>query len=194
MSFNKLFVLVAMVMFSLELFIAGSNFADNSTANGVVALVLAAFWGGFLLIEWTDRGRKLTHYRKLNKRVDDIFNTIAKVIDEPKKPNHKEELTKLLHQTIDKVTGGNRPPKQADIKAIETEFAKASGDHFAKLTIMPGGIQVEIADKPFKANRAKKAVVVAPGRSARHDEAAKRGDAARAKLNKKAPAKKVSKK
>lgn len=186
-SFNKLFNIIAVVLFSLELFIAGSNFADNQVASGVVALVLAGLWGGYLLIEWDIRNKKLKHYRKLNKRIDEIFNDIAKVIDEPKKPSHQEQMTKLLHETIDKVTGGNRPPKQADIKTIEAEFAKASGDHFAKLTIMPGGIQVEIANEPFKAKRA------APGRSARHDEAAKRGDAARAKLNRKAPAKKASK-
>lgn len=49
--FNKVFSFFAVVLFSLQLFIAGASFADNQVADGVVNLVLAAFWGSILLIE-----------------------------------------------------------------------------------------------------------------------------------------------
>lgn len=193
-SFNKLFSFVAVVLFGLELFTAGANFADNQVANGVVALVLAGLWGGWLLIEWTSRGQTLKHYRKLTDRVDNIFDDLAKVVDtKQSEKKHAERIAEIMRSVIDDVTNGNKVQKFHTAK-IEKLFHEKVADHWAKVQVVkPGELEVEIANHPFKAGSVKKKAT-APGRSARHDEAAKRGDAARTKLNKKVPAKKVGKK
>jgi uncharacterized membrane protein YccC len=67
--FNKIFNLFAVVLFCLQLFISGANFADNSVADGVVNLVLAAFWGSILLINVWGLSRRAN----LSDRLEDLM-------------------------------------------------------------------------------------------------------------------------
>lgn len=79
-ALNRLFNFIAVVMFTLEVFSAGAKFADNSVADGTIALVLAAFWGGVLLIEWSTLRLRAKRLEKADRFIDELFHWIESAL------------------------------------------------------------------------------------------------------------------
>lgn len=71
-------------------------------------------------------------------------------------PDHKDQMTNTLMEVIDSVTGGSRPPTQKEVPEIEAKFHEATGDHYAKLTVQQGGMQVEISSNPISRPKPRK--------------------------------------
>lgn len=164
---SKLFNFIAVVLFSLEMFSAGANFADNEVTDGVISLVLAAFWGGLLLIEWIFRGKMLKLYEKLEKKTDEIFKDMGKIVDEAenKEPDYLGELIAIT----ERIGAGKKPTKAMGPK-IEKAFHEKFPDRWLRLTLNKNGkFDAEVSNHPFgpvKKTPAKKPTKKAPAKKA----------------------------
>jgi len=73
---HKVFNVFAVVLFSLQLFTAGADFADNHVADGVINLVLAAFWGAFLLISFLEVLRRADLNKQVERHIMELGDAI----------------------------------------------------------------------------------------------------------------------
>lgn len=174
--FQTLFLVLAFVMFGFQMFLLGISVSDGKTENIVSNGILALFWALAIAIQW--------HSKKLDLEMENMTRDLERMeklaefakeladLAEPKK-SHQDELTEILMAIIDDVTGGNRPPTADEIPKVEAAFHESTDDHYVKLTLVEGGMEVEISRQPFDV----------PGRSAAHDAARERGEKARTKIN-----------
>ena len=120
--FNKLFNVLAVVMFSLQMFSAGARFADNAVADGVTDLVLAAFWGGFLLISFLTYASRERRLEKILERsmndVKDFIRKDHKAYLARKEAENAEQSSKAVKKTSprSKATAGNRKTAVQKVK------------------------------------------------------------------------------
>lgn len=79
--FDKLFRVLAVVLFAHAMFVAGVRFADNEISEGTVNLVFAAFWLLILVMEWVMRGAEIKMLRRLEAATDELFTHLSKAVD-----------------------------------------------------------------------------------------------------------------
>lgn len=151
--FDKLFTALTFVMFPLSFMLAGININEGDVDNIVINLVLGVFWGGVLVI---------THFSRIAKvqldGVEENIKVLGKIIEvaeAAKKLADGHTIDDHLMSIIDRVTGGNRPPRTDEIEQIQRLFHEETGLH-AKLTLVAGGLHMEISKDPKAPQKARK--------------------------------------
>lgn len=172
---NRWFMAMSVILFSYEAVMAGFNLGKHSYANAGFDGILAVFWLGFAAIMVMERiaDAKFEEMDRSFEKLTGLLKTMADKADDKK---HAETMAELLVDCTDEIVmannkGKRRAPTQTEVAAIEQLFHDKTGDHYAKLTVVKGGVEAQISSEPID---------VAPGRSEAHEAARKRGDAARA--------------
>lgn len=173
--FQLLLAAMGVFITSYEFFFAGFNASHHWYQNMVFDLVLAGFWVGILFIMHLTRLSEV-EFDSLDREFNRFEKLIKGLADNEKDKKHAEEMAELLVDCTDEIVmannkGKRRAPNATEVARIEQLFHDKTGDHYAKLTVVEGGVEAEISSEPID---------VAPGRSEAHEAARKRGDAARA--------------
>lgn len=161
---TKLLAAYGVALALLFTFIAGVDATHRHWFQIGVDAVIVLFGLGFTLIM---RAADLDEIRQevaeemaeeAKEKLDKIFEAAAEAMSKdlgkllpPQEQDHKKQMTDTLMHIIDEVTGGNRPPKPTELATIAAKFHEATGDHFVRITLQAGGMQVEIKNEPFEA-------------------------------------------
>ena len=163
--FRTWFIGFSYIIVGLEAFSAGVDSVHHWWAQVVFDLVICAFWVGMglLFAHMAYKDGKLDADMDNLKRTSKLFDELANLEQDRMKAamaakpiNHQKELSDTLMGIINDVTGGNRPPKPQELATIAGKFHEATQDHWVKITLQSGGMNVEIKNQPFEKAKARK--------------------------------------
>jgi hypothetical protein len=152
-SMGKLLVGMSVTLVAFLVFITGYDIARRRWADAVYFGIMAIWWlaiGVFITINEAKSAQLDRDFERIKGRLDsELGDLLEELKDKVSESSHKAKLTNTMTEIIDEVTGGNRPPTEAEVTDIQAKFLEKT-DHYLRLTLKQGGMQVEISEEPFK--------------------------------------------
>lgn len=175
-NFNKVYGSVSLLFALFFSFLAGMAASHRWYQAMSIDLTVVVAWVTFGLVafaQYVDSERTgiktrmlkiveksletLEKSKELVKTAESAVDNAMKALDNAGKQDsekaHAEELAATMAQIIEKITGGGRPPKGAEIKKAQDEFHKQT-DHWGE--IKPVGkdeVAIIVHNHPFEATK-----------------------------------------
>jgi hypothetical protein len=135
----------------------------RSMAFGLLLATFAGLYTGLVVRQMVRReqDRAVAAERDMERKVaqihqaateaaDDMAKQLSDAIDEIQDSRSHEKLMEAgVHEAINQITGGDRPPTAEEVPAIQDKFHELVTDHYLRLEILPGGMSVEVSEQPF---------------------------------------------
>lgn len=180
---TKVTVLFSILFIGFMVFTAGQSSAhhwyNQMTLNLLLGAFFAAIVGAIVADKYGEVGSRIEAARRDEKQK--ASRVMGEMIEAMRAATEEARKADMINAIIKDVTKGKKAQKVHVAKIV-----KAIHDNlelFAEVSInAEGGFDVAFQDTPLEVPPKPKRA--APGRSAAHDAAAKRGDAARAKIAK----------
>lgn len=181
--FTKIFGSLAVVLVFYSLILGGFDLGQHRYQVAVPNLIVGFFWFlilGVVAAEQVSDAKFKAEMKFLDK-TSAMLKGLVEAEEARNTPNdHQEKMAELLVDCVDEITkqtgdGERKAPTQEQADAAAALFHEKTGDHYARMTIVAGGVKAEIGTDPFESAEQ------VPGRSPAHEAARVRGDKARAK-------------
>lgn len=150
--------LMSVTVFALFVMLAGFAFGRGDMSSGVANSIISVFWLGMLIIMHFDaindakfeaEMRELERFSRILKEIAGMAENAKKAANEAKAAADGRHLEETLEAIIKDVSGGEpRPLTPEDVAKIEQAFHENT-DHYVKLTLFPGGMNVQIRTEPI---------------------------------------------
>lgn len=178
---SYLFQALAVVVILYSTFFAGFDAAHHWYQSMVFQIIVAAFWVPILFI-WQINHRLDVESDMLDEQIKHLEG-FKEVLEELEAKREEELHTRdLAHEAVvcymQITKGGGRKPTKSEMKKIAKLFHERNGHYLKMNSSTDEGGEFEIQDELTDEDHI-------PGRSAAHEAARKRGDAARAEVNNK---------